>query len=191
MKTFSIVRSLAIFILVTVFALAITATPVFASSADLHLSADKAHLVKDQFVQVTIDISQNSNSVQGVDLHLKYDPMYLELVSPVGTKAVLMGNFFSGPHGSFAVRNTYDNSAGTAWFAAVNLGMLPENFPNTSTVGTVLFRVLEDVGGTTISLASQEPVVASSDGVKIPVDYNSITLLGLPWSPCLTATACN
>jgi len=139
---------------------------------ELTLSAGNLSPQIGQVINVDIVAATHGHQVQGLDVHLKYDPSILELVPNTSTSAISAGNLFPN---AFTVKNIYNDVSGTTWYALVNMGKLEADPSRVASVGTYQFKVVGS-GTCKLSFGPQVPVVASGDGVKLPADYNTLTL---------------
>jgi len=115
-------------------------------------------VVKDQVFAVDIRVAADGQFVDGAEVHLDFDPLYLEVVNGDGQPA---SEIESGEIFDVLLRNHVNNAAGEIDFAAGKLfGELPSG---TFVLATIRFKALQGTGGSNTQLAFSTELPRKTD----------------------------
>jgi hypothetical protein len=139
-----------------------------AAEETVRLSLEPAQVQASQgeVVQLEIQVESGSQEVDGVEVHLDFDPLYLHVVDSEGEAATEIED--AGAL-DWELVNTADNVAGEIDFAA---GSVPPDLPSgTLTIGTIRFKALQDTGsaGTQVSFVTRDgnPTNITHQGLSV------------------------
>lgn len=146
-----------------------------AGEPQLRLSADKLKVKVGKEVTVEVRI-ENTPEIRGVDVHLTFDPVLLEVVDAdkdVAGVQVKPGKFLNPDKGSF-LQHQVDNEAGTIDYALVVLNPAPPAEGN-GVLMRITFRGKAD-GLAAVSIAEGAFGAPTGDTIQPTLDQVSIAV---------------
>ncbi len=170
----------------------VTPTMVPGLTVSVRLEPQNALVSKDNLFTVQVQVVAGAQAVDGAEVHLDFDPLYLRVVDAAGNPVTSIES--SGVL-DVPLQNTVDNAAGRIDFAAGTFSATPPS--GTFAVATVRFKALWGTGGaatplTFITVLPRKTDV-TNDGASVFAGATSgtVTIVGEtpPPTPTPTATA--
>jgi hypothetical protein len=161
-----------------------------AATVVIQLDPANATVTKDQVFAVDIQIVAGSQPVDGAEVHLDFDPLYLRVVDGAGNPA---SEIEGGTTLDVIIANGVDNGSGQIDFAAGTFGTPPSG---TFVLATLRFKALWGTGGVSTPLAfvarggSPTSVTYAGASVLAGATDGTVTIGGAtpPASPTRTRT---
>ena len=117
--------------------------PEVAAAGDVYIQFDPSAptVAKDSVITISIQIAAGAQEVDTAEVHIDFDPLYLQVVDAGGSPASTIEG-----SGVFPVelRNSADNASGEIDYAAGTFGALPSG---TFDLATIRFKALWGTGG--------------------------------------------
>jgi len=130
-----------------------TNTPQILRVVDFHLDPRDSVVTEGDIFEVNIRVDAGSQPVDGAEVHLDFDSLYLQVVDADGDPA---SDIESSGVLDVPIRNHVDNAAGQIDFMAGTFGVPPSG---TFVLATVRFRALQRTaaGGTALTFVTELP----------------------------------
>jgi len=141
------------------------------SSATIFFSPRTATFIQGSTFAVPIFLDTKSQSINAVELHIKFDASKLTIINPSGDRSII-GIWLEPP--------TYDNTNGSAKL----IGIIPNGIVTESgLIATITFRAIAN-GQATVSFSSNSHVLLNDGlGTEIPAQLDRGTYTILPKPP--------